>query len=132
MKVPALARYKSKSKTDDSFWVKIGVEDQQTDRTKAVHQGFYTHVYDNIVKKTALSQSEFAHITAISVSTLKCRLKQDTRFITTESDVMYRLATLLNQATDLFSGDEKKGKLAEDQRLWLKQQKTYRYDCHLS
>jgi putative toxin-antitoxin system antitoxin component (TIGR02293 family) len=102
------ARYKPSRNPEDSFWVKIGVEDQQTDRIAAVHQGFYTQVYHHLVKKAALSQAEFAHVTAIPVSTLKRRLKQDNRFTTTESDVMYRLAALIKQATELFAGDEQK------------------------
>lgn len=109
-----LARYKPSHKTQDSFWVQIGVEDQQTDCRTAVHQGFYTNVYYQLLKKVALSQAEFGQITAIPVSTLKRRLKQDIRFSTTESDVMYRLATLIKQATDLFAGNESKA------QNWLK------------
>jgi putative toxin-antitoxin system antitoxin component (TIGR02293 family) len=114
MEVPTLARYKPQSITGDNFWVKMGIEDSQTDRIKAVHQGFSTRVYHNLVKRAALSQTEFGYITAIPVSTLKRRLKQDTRFTTTQSDVMYRLAELVKQAADLFAGDEKKA------QKWLK------------
>lgn len=114
MAFSTLARYKPSHKTQDSFWVQIGVEDQQTDCRTAVHQGFYTNVYYQLLKKVALSQAEFGQITAIPVSTLKRRLKQDTRFSTTESDVMYRLATLIKQATDLFAGNESKA------QNWLK------------
>lgn len=114
MAVTTLARYKPKHKTGDSFWVNIGVEDKNTDRIKAVHQGFYICVYHRLVERAALSQSEFGHITAIPVSTLKRRLKEDSRFTTTESDAMYRLAALVKQATDLFGGHEEKA------RNWMK------------
>lgn len=102
-----LKSFKPKHENKTNFWKNIGIEDAKTVLTEAVHQGFKTIVYKNIIEKTKLSQSEFHHVTHIPVSTIKRRLKNDERFSTQESDAIYRLAMLIKLATELFD-DEKR------------------------
>lgn len=101
-----LKSFKPKRESKPNFWFNLGIEDAETARTEAVHQGFKTKVYKNIIARTKLSQSEFHHVTHIPVSTIKRRLKNDERFNTQESDAIYRLAMLIKLATELFN-DEK-------------------------
>lgn len=91
----------------NTFWVDLGIVDKNTSRTEAVHQGYRPFVYKNIIEKAKLSQDEFHKATHIPVSTIKCKLKNNERFSTQESDAMYRLAALLKLAIDLFE-DEKR------------------------
>ena len=102
-----IKRFKPKRSNKQSFWYAIGIEDGNTARTEAVHQGFEPKVYTNIINKTKLSQSEFHNVTHIPVSTIKRRLKNEERFNTQESDAMYRLAMLIKLATDLFNDEER-------------------------
>lgn len=101
-----LKSFKPKHNNKNNFWFKLGIEDAKTARTEAVHQGFKTQVYRNIIDRTQLSQSEFQRVTHIPVSTIKRRLKNNERFNTQESDAIYRFAMLLKLASELFN-DEK-------------------------
>lgn len=98
-------RFKPTSSLSGNFWLKLGIEDATTARAEAVHQGFKPLVYRNILQSTHLSQQEFQQITHIPLSTIKRRLKNDERFNTQESDVMYRLALLLKLASELFQSE---------------------------
>ena len=102
-----LKSFKPKRGNKTSFWYSLGIEDEKTARTDAVHQGFKPKVYRNIIERTKLSQSEFHNVTHIPVSTIKRRLKNGERFSTQESDAIYRLAMLIKLATELFN-DEKR------------------------
>ena len=101
-----LKSFKPKHSNKKNFWFKLGIEDAKTARTEAVHQGFKTQVYRNIIDRTKLSQSEFHRVTHIPVSTIKRRLQKNERFNTQESDAIYRFAMLIKLATELFN-DEK-------------------------
>ena len=98
---------KSNQNSKTNFWFNLGIEDNKTARTDAVHEGFKPFVYHKILKKAKLSQNEFHRVTLIPLSTIKRRLNKKERFSTQESDAMYRLAMLLKLATELFN-DEKK------------------------
>lgn len=102
-----LKSFKPKSADQSDFWYALGIEDDKTPRGDAVRQGFPTTVYRKLTEKTQMSQSEFHDVTLIPVSTIKRRLSKQERFSMQESDVMYRLATLIELATDLF-GDEQR------------------------
>lgn len=103
----ALKSFKPKPSYKANFWCILGIEDVNTARNESVHQGFKPTVYRNIIEKTRLSQSEFHSITLIPISTIKRRLKNNERFSTQESDVMYRLAMLIKLATDLFDNEQR-------------------------
>lgn len=90
-----------------NFWYSLGIEDEVTSKNIAIHQGFKPDVYRNILAKAKLSQIEFHHVTLIPISTIKRRLKNEERFSTQESDVMYRLALLIKLATDLFGNEQR-------------------------
>ena len=102
-----LKSFKPKRSNKTNFWFSLGIEDEETTRVDAVHQGFKPKVYRKIIERTKLSQSEFHNVTHIPVSTIKRRLKNEERFNTQESDAIYRLAMLIKLATELFN-DEKK------------------------
>jgi putative toxin-antitoxin system antitoxin component (TIGR02293 family) len=103
----ALKTFKPKPLAYADFWVELGIEDDTTSKTSAIHSGFKPMVYRNIVDKARLSQSEFHQATLIPISTIKRRLKNEERFSTQESDVMYRLALLIKLATDLFGNESR-------------------------
>lgn len=107
MATPALKSFKPGKSQKSDYWYALGIEDLNTGRSDAVHQGFSTVVYRNIIEKTKLSQNEFQHVTHIPVSTIKRRLKNQERFSTQESDAIYRLAMLIKLATDLFDDEQK-------------------------
>ncbi len=102
-----LKSFKPKGNMKNDFWFSLGIEDANTARTDAVHQGFKTEVYTKIVERANLSQSEFHRVTHIPVSTIKRRLKNEERFSTQESDAMYRLAMLIKLATELFDDEQR-------------------------
>lgn len=107
MATSVIKKFKPKVHYKNNFWYKIGIEDSKTVRSKAVHQGFKPNVYRNIVSKAKLSQNEFHLVTHIPRSTIKRRLKNEERFSTQESDVMYRLALLIKLATELFESEDR-------------------------
>lgn len=107
MAATALKSFRPKRSYGTNYWFTLGIEDAETPRTDAVHQGFKPEVYRNIVEKAQLSQNEFHRVTLIPISTIKRRLKNDERFSTQESDVMYRLALLIKLATDLFGSEQR-------------------------
>lgn len=100
-----LKKFKPAQSKRKNFWFNLGIEDVNTARTEAVHKGFKTQVYKNIIDKTQLSQSEFHSVTHIPVSTIKRRLKNNERFNTQESDAIYRLAMLIKLSTELFNSE---------------------------
>lgn len=102
-----LKKFIPKRINKNKFWFDLGIEDKNTSRTEAVHQGYRSSVYTSIIEKAKLSQDEFHMATHIPVSTIKHKLINDERFSTQESDAMYRLAVLLKSAIDLFE-DEKR------------------------
>ena len=106
MVTATLKSFKPKQHYKKNFWITMGIEDEKTIRSEAVHQGFKPLVYRNIINKAQLSQNEFHLVTHIPVSTIKRRIKNKERFSTQESDVMYRLALLIKLATDLFDNEE--------------------------
>lgn len=106
MTTTTLKSFKPKPSYKANFWFNIGIEDAKTARNEAVHQGFKTKVYRNIVEKAKLSQSEFHNVTHIPISTIKRRLAKEERFSTQESDIMYRLAMLIKLATELFDNEQ--------------------------
>lgn len=106
MATPTLHSFRPTPRHRVSFWSSIGIEDSKMGKTEAVHQGFRVNVYRNIIERTQLSQAEFQQVTHIPISTLKRRLKNNERFNTQESDAMYRLAMLIQLATDLFNDEQ--------------------------
>ncbi|WP_278183484.1 type II RES/Xre toxin-antitoxin system antitoxin [Vibrio misgurnus] len=102
-----LKSFKPKPSYQPNFWYTLGIEDEDTSKNTAIHQGFKPIVYRNIVEKAKLSQNEFHNVTLIPISTIKRRLKNQERFSTQESDVMYRLAMLIKLATDLFGNEQR-------------------------
>jgi putative toxin-antitoxin system antitoxin component (TIGR02293 family) len=107
MTTTTLKSFKPKLSYKTNFWVNLGIEDAQTTRSEAVHQGFKTKVYKNIIEKAKLSQTEFHNVTHIPISTIKRRLAKEERFSTQESDIMYRLAMLIKLATELFDNEQR-------------------------
>ena len=105
MATAELQTFEPSQKVKANFWIDLGIESSGISRNEAVHQGFEPKVYKNIVKWANLSQSEFHHITHIPVSTIKRRLKNKERFSIQESDAIYRLAMLIELATDLFNSE---------------------------
>ncbi|SDH43426.1 putative toxin-antitoxin system antitoxin component, TIGR02293 family [Vibrio xiamenensis] len=103
MSTTNIPSFKPKRTSRNSFWTSLGIED----KSQAVHQGFNTTVYRNIIDKLNISQNEFHSITLIPVSTIKRRLKNQERFNVQESDAMYRLALLTKLATDLFNDEDR-------------------------
>lgn len=102
-----LKSFKPKSAAKADFWYALGIEDDNTARSDAVRQGFPVMVYRKLTEKTGMSQTEFHDVTLIPISTIKRRLSKQERFSTQESDVMYRLATLIELATDLFDDEQR-------------------------
>jgi putative toxin-antitoxin system antitoxin component (TIGR02293 family) len=107
MTTTTLKSFKPKPSNKTNFWINLGIEDAQTARSEAVHQGFKTKVYKNIIEKAKLSQTEFHNVTHIPISTIKRRLAKEERFSTQESDIMYRLAMLIKLATELFDNEQR-------------------------
>jgi len=107
MESAELKSFKPTPSNKENFWFSLGIGDARTARTEAVHNGFKTKVYRNIIDRTKLSQSEFHSVTHIPVSTIKRRLKNEERFTTQESDAIYRLAMLIKLATDLFNDEQR-------------------------
>ncbi len=101
----ALAIFKPSQRNKTNFWNSLGIGEKT--RIRAVHQGFKPDVYRNIIDKTKLSQNAFQRATRIPVSTIKRRLKNDERFSVQESDAMYRLASLLKLATEMFDDEDR-------------------------
>ncbi|WP_462153018.1 type II RES/Xre toxin-antitoxin system antitoxin [Pseudoalteromonas xiamenensis] len=107
MATSSLKSFKPKPTYKPSYWYSLGIEDDDTSKTASIHLGFKPAVYRNIVEKAKLSQNEFHHVTLIPISTIKRRLKNEERFSTQESDVMYRLALLIKLATDMFDDEQR-------------------------
>ncbi|WP_206605560.1 type II RES/Xre toxin-antitoxin system antitoxin [Pelagibaculum spongiae] len=110
----SMKRFRPKQDNSQGFWTRMGVEDDATATSEAVHQGFKPIVYRKIVECIKLSQNEFHHVTRIPLSTIKRRLKNQERFSAQESDVMYRLASLLKLATELFESEARA-------QLWMRE-----------
>ncbi len=106
MTTAKLKAFKPQRQHANNYWVALGIEDESTGRSDAVHKGFEPMVYNRLIERTNLSQSEFHRVTLIPVTTIKRRLKNQERFSTHESDAMYRLAMLVKLATDLFNDEQ--------------------------
>lgn len=102
-----LSRFKLKPQNKNDFWISIGIGDATTGRSDAVHNGFKSSVYSALIERAKLSQYEFQSVTHIPTSTIKRRIKNKERFSSQESDVMYRLASLIKLATELFDDEDK-------------------------
>lgn len=102
-----LERFKLKPKSQNDFWISMGIGDATTGRGDAVHKGFKSTVYKTLIERARLSQNEFHVVTHIPTSTIKRRIRNEERFSSQESDVMYRLASLIKLATELFDDEDK-------------------------
>lgn len=101
MGTTAISTFKPDLDSRADFWHALGIEGQGMSRNSAIHAGFGSVVYHQLVQKARLTQSEFQAVTLIPVSTIKRRLKNSERFSVQESDAMYRLALLIKLATEL-------------------------------
>ena len=101
MDTTAIGTFKPDLDSRADFWHTLGIEGQGMSRNSAIHAGFGSVVYHQLVQKARLTQSEFQAVTLIPVSTIKRRLKNSERFTVQESDAMYRLALLIKLATEL-------------------------------
>lgn len=106
MTATTLKRFKLKQQNKNDFWINIGIGDATTGRGEAVHKGFKSTVYKNLIARAGLSQNEFQTVTHIPTSTIKRRIQKQERFSSQESDVMYRLASLIKLATELFDDED--------------------------
>lgn len=76
-----------------------------------LHQGFEYKFSIDLLKHLQITQKEFYAILNFAPATIKRR--KGGRFTTEESDRLYRLAEIFNDAIELFEGDEEKA------RKWL-------------
>ncbi|MCL9783250.1 DUF2384 domain-containing protein [Vibrio sp. S4M6] len=101
----AFQSFKPSKKDEFDFWRDIGMAEGIA-MSEAVQQGFNSFVIQRIAEKANLTQKELQAVTHIPASTLKRRFKEK-KFSPQESDVIYRLASLLKLATELFQDEEK-------------------------
>jgi len=105
--------------TDINFYIQkiLGIDhinqnNNPEDLRLAVINGFPFSVYDSMQKEIELSQNQLSTILGISPQTI-ARRKQDNRFTTLESDILYRVARVAASTIAIFGEIEKA-------RTWLK------------
>jgi len=97
-----------------SFWRSVGIPPRGARLHEALQKGLPYAVYGKLADLAGLDKKQLAKIAVIAPATLQRRVKAG-RFNQDESDRLYRLAELLNAATDLFEGD------AAAAKAWLNQ-----------
>lgn len=105
--------------TDINFYIQkiLGIDhinqnNNPEDLRLAVINGFPFSVYDSMQKESGLSQNQLSGILGISPQTIT-RRKQNNRFTTIESEILYRVARILAYTVIVFGDIEKA-------RTWLK------------
>ncbi|MFV0450237.1 MAG: antitoxin Xre/MbcA/ParS toxin-binding domain-containing protein [Vibrio sp.] len=75
--------------------------------SKSIMDGIPASSLLHLMEGAKVSVTTVHRATKIPLSTLKRRVKEDQNFTTLESDAIYRLAALLDQATELFENEDK-------------------------
>ncbi|MCY4042778.1 MAG: DUF2384 domain-containing protein [Candidatus Dadabacteria bacterium] len=86
------------------IWYETGIPRQEAELHECLEAGFPYQVYNNLADISGLSKKEVAEAAAIAPATLARRSKTK-RFNRDESDRLYRVARVMDAATDFFGGD---------------------------
>ncbi len=110
-----LTLYRSQAATPFSFW-DLSIAAQR------ISEGLSTFILEFIRKKLRLSTQELAQVVSISPRTL-ARRKKETRLASDESERAYRVARLIEIATDVFGSKEEVQKWVKESNFALGNQK---------
>lgn len=87
-----------------SVWTLLGVAPQGARLHAALHDGFPAEVFGRLSEMTGLGREALRHTLHFAPSTLQRRLSAG-RFNLDESDRLFRVIKLLDEAQRLFEGD---------------------------
>ncbi len=85
-------------------WDRLGIPEEGAELVTRLHQGFPVSTLQQLADNIGIDTKTLAQAISITPSTLNRRIKAG-RFSTTESDSVFRLATVILSAQDLFEGD---------------------------
>lgn len=109
----AVAQFCPSSNQTGNFWQTVGIPARGAILYQSLHDGFSFDVFSKLGTLAQLDRTALAKATTIAPATLQRRMKSG-RFSREESDRLYRFASILKAATDLFEGN------IEDAAQWLK------------
>ncbi len=98
----------------NDFWGLVGIPQRGSELHDALQEGLSYKVYSKLAELAGVDKKQLAKIAVIAPATLQRRIKAG-HFNQDESDRLYRLAEVLDCATNLFEGD------AAAAQLWLNQ-----------
>lgn len=91
-----------------AFFSQLGMmRKNQTDVVKAIHRGFPASSVERLKEYLGVSQKDLYYVAGLNAATVGRRLKSETkRLNASESDRVYRIASVYYAALNLFEGDE--------------------------
>ena len=90
-----------------SIWDETGVPQRGNRLQQAIEEGLPYTTYSRVAKYANMSKPQLAIALGISIPTLRRRAATK-QLNVDESDKIYRIAQLINAATELFAGDKDK------------------------